>query len=191
MRFIHDAVSTNSLFPFLLLNTIPLYDYISIIHSPVYRKLGYFQCGTLLSHTAMNIHLQVWMEMLSFLLGIRRREKIDCERKKGERNIYMEVLSKVKWSTILCVDFSGAGWTLKWGHWVSLKLLQLHNTVFQLVCGENGEIHLDVAAAGKNDLTPMWKAMFPSIFIATKRTMYWKLNITRFSFQFNIKCAYL
>lgn len=36
----------------------------------------------------------------------KRREKIDCKRKRGERNIYLEVFSKVKYSTILFVDFN-------------------------------------------------------------------------------------
>ena len=141
----------------------------------------------------MNIHLQVWMEMLSFLLGIRR-EKIDCERKKGERNIYMEVLSKVKWSTILFVDFSK-----EQGSWLNSEMRTLGISKVAATsqhCISIGVWRewwnpLGVAAAGKNDLTQMWKATFPSMFIATKRTMYWKLNITRFSFQFKIKCACL
>ena len=49
---------------------------------------------------------------------------------------------------------------------------ELHNTVFQSVCGESGEIHLDGAVAGKNDLRPMWKATVPSMFTATKCIMF-------------------
>ena len=40
----------------------------------------------------MNVHLQVWMVMLSFLLDISRREKIDSKRKRGERNICLEIV---------------------------------------------------------------------------------------------------
>lgn len=36
----------------------------------------------------------------------KREEKVDCERKKEKNNMYVEVLLKVKLSTILFVDFS-------------------------------------------------------------------------------------
>lgn len=88
--------------------------------------------------------------MLSFLLDISRREKIHSERKRGERNICLEIVgwpksllrfshkiqntrvnflanwihSKIKWSTIPFVisgKSKGVGWPLEWGHWVFLK----------------------------------------------------------------------
>lgn len=56
------------------------------------QTVGYYQCGTILSKSAMNVHLQVWMVMLSFFLDISRREEIDSERKRGERNICLKIV---------------------------------------------------------------------------------------------------
>ena len=44
-------------------------------------------------------------------------------------------------------------------------------TLLQSVCGESGEMHLDVAVPGKNDFSPLWKPTAPSMFIATKDIM--------------------